>query len=332
MARHPWVAQADAGVRFGVILTGKRGFSVPRPDEGADRHVMHDEPLREMIATARVTESLGFDAVFVVDVPHIIPDPVVAMTALAMSTSRVWIGSAVIVGSLRHPALLARMIADIDRLSGGRVVLGLGIGETEDQFLPFDAQWGPVSERRTALEEALEVITGSWGAESFTHHGRYFRTENMRVIPGPLQQPRPPIMIGGSADRTLAQVARHADACNLLFVPLEQVRTRLDYLDHYCDVVGRPREEILHSDTELLVMATTEAEAKRKLHRSIPDGRIAAMTAANYLMVGTPEQAIAHYTAMIDAGIQYFIVHSPDTTDHETLHLLATDVIPHLHP
>jgi alkanesulfonate monooxygenase SsuD/methylene tetrahydromethanopterin reductase-like flavin-dependent oxidoreductase (luciferase family) len=328
MARHPWVAAADEGVRFGVGVLGQKGFTALFPEGGL---VMYDEPLAAIVAAARDIEALGFDSVFVADNPHVLPDPLIAMTAIATATSRVRIGSGVLVTAFRHPALVARMVADIDRLSGGRVVLGVGIGESEEQFSRVEARWGSNAERRTALGEALEIISGSWGVESFTYRGRYYRTDNMHVVPGPLQQPHPPIMIGGSGDRTLAQVARRADACNLLYIPVEQVRARLDYLDRCCDAVGRPREEVLRSYLEYVVLAPTSAEAEAKLHRSMTAARVDSMEAAGILYFGTPDAAVVHYRALIDAGVQYVIVAPPDTADHETLHLLANEVIPHLH-
>lgn len=301
MARHPWVAAADNGVRFGVLVMGAQRFTEAGPGDGWAGAQMLDEPLQEMLATARVAEELGFDAVFVADAPRNFPDPLVSMTALALTTRRIWIGSAVLVPAFRPPALVARMTADIDRLSGGRVILGLGIGESAGQFGTIGATWGSASARQSALGEALDIVTGCWGAESFAYHGSYYQVEHMQVVPGPRQQPRPPILIGGSGDRTLAQVARHADACNLLDVTPEMVVERLAHLDRCCDAVGRPRNEVLRGCWDLL-------------------------------SIETPERAIAHYQGLIDAGIQYVIVAMEDTSDREMLHRLSTEVIPHLHP
>lgn len=327
MARHPWVAEAAAGVRFGVLATGARGLTSP----GGAEHgwLMHDDPLREILATARVAEEVGLDAVFVPETPRLFPDPLVTLAALAMITSRVRLGSLVIVATFRHPALLARMVADVDRLSGGRLVLGLGIGESERQFRTIDARWEGVAERRAALAEAIEIMTKLWTAEPLTYDGRHYRLEDMRVAPGPLQSPRPPILIAGSGDGTLEQVARLGDVCNLFGGP-DQVHARLARLDELCDAAGRPRREVLRSYYDFPILATSEAEANAKLRRAMSEDVIASRGARGLLVVGTPDRAVAHYQSLVDAGIQYFTVNLADTADHETLRLLATEVVPRL--
>jgi alkanesulfonate monooxygenase SsuD/methylene tetrahydromethanopterin reductase-like flavin-dependent oxidoreductase (luciferase family) len=320
------VARADAGVRFGVLATGARGLTSP----GGEEHgwLMHDEPLREILATARVAEEVGLDAVFVPETPRLFPDPLVTLAALAMTTTRIGLGSLVIVAPFRHPALLARMVADVDRLSGGRLVLGLGIGETERQFRTIDARWGSVTNRRAALGEAIEIMTKLWGGEPLTYQGRHYRVEDMRIAPGPGQTPRPPLLIAGSGDGTLEQVARAGDACNLFGGP-SQVRERLARLDELCDAAGRPRDEVLRSYYDFPVLATTAAAAEAKLRRVMTDDVIDARGGRGLLVVGTLDQAVAHYRALVEAGIQYFTVNLADTADHETLRLLA-EVIPRL--
>jgi alkanesulfonate monooxygenase SsuD/methylene tetrahydromethanopterin reductase-like flavin-dependent oxidoreductase (luciferase family) len=321
------VAQADAGVRFGVLATGARGLTSP----GGGEHgwLMHDDPVREILATARVAEEIGLDTVFVPETPRLFPDPLVTLAALAMTTARVRLGSLVIVAPFRHPALLARMVADVDRFSGGRLVLGLGIGETERQFRTIDARWGSVATRRAALDEAIEIATRLWISEPLTFEGRYYRVEDMRVAPGPRQTPGPPLLIAGSGDGTLAQVVRRGDACNLFGGP-DQVGERLARLDEICDAAGRPRNEVLRSYYDFPVLATSSAEAEAKLRRVMTEDVIAARGARGLLVVGTPDQAVAHYRSLVHAGIQYFTVNLADTADHETLRLLATEVVPRL--
>src|SRR4051794_6565808 len=121
VARHPWVADADRGVRFGVLLTGAKGLEGP----GGLEHgwLIHRDPIGATLETARYAEELGFDAVFVPETPRLFPDPLVMLAAMAMQTSRIRLGSLVIVPAFRHPSLLARQTADVDRLSNGRLIL-----------------------------------------------------------------------------------------------------------------------------------------------------------------------------------------------------------------
>ena len=324
MARHPWVAETDQGVRFGVQL-------------------VLGEALPGLLATGRLVDELGFDGLFIFDHPAVHPDPWVCLAALAGVTERVRLGSAVNCVAYRHPAHLARLAADLDNLSRGRLVLGLGIGWLKSEFRALDVPFGSATERYAALEEALAIVEGAWGPEPFTFAGRHYRTEGVRVVPPPVQRPRPPMMIGGSGEQvTLRLVARYADACNVSELERTEqgqaavggtatVRRKLDALRHHCAAVGRPDDEVLRTHFTLkLVIAPTEAALAAKLERqagspSASPGTQRAHPSA--FVTGTPEQVVAHYRERVEAGIQYFVVQL-DATDEETLRLLATEVMP----
>jgi alkanesulfonate monooxygenase SsuD/methylene tetrahydromethanopterin reductase-like flavin-dependent oxidoreductase (luciferase family) len=326
-ARHPWVAEADHGPRFGVLLTGARGLTTPTgPEHG---WLMHDDPLDTICRTARIVEDAGLDAVFVPDTPRLFPDPLVTLASLAATTSSVRLGSLVIVYAFRHPALLARMTADVDRLSDGRLILGLGIGETERQFATVDAAWGTIPERRAVLRESIDLLTRLWSGETTDFEGQHFKSTDMRIHPRPVQRPRPPILIAGSGDGTLRQVARQADVSNFFGNPAS-VPNRMETLDRICDEAGRPRNHILRSYYDYPVLAATRSAAESKLERVMDRDVIDYCIESGLLIVGTAEDAIAHYRALVAAGIQYFTVNIADTADDETLDLLATQVIPHL--
>lgn len=323
MARHPWVAQADAGVRFGVQV------------------VVEPDALAGLVETGRLVELLGFDALFVFDHPATHADPWVCLGALAAVTERVRLGSAVNSVPYRHPVHLARLAADLDNLSGGRVVLGVGIGWYEAEFRALGVPMGPVRERQAALAEALTIVGGVWGSEPFTFAGDHYRTEAMRIVPPPVQQPRPPILIGGGGDRTLRQVARFADACNVsegqaVEGKVERVggaavvRRKLETLRRHCDEVGRPFDEVLRTHFTLrLVMAPTEAALAAKLTPPSPTSASPGTrrAGASATLAGTPERIVAYYREMVEVGIQYFVVQL-DARDHETLTLLTEEVMP----
>jgi alkanesulfonate monooxygenase SsuD/methylene tetrahydromethanopterin reductase-like flavin-dependent oxidoreductase (luciferase family) len=320
MARHPWVAMADEGVRFGI-----QAFA-PRGDE---------DPVAALMDAAAHVESLGFDGFFIGDHPSRVPDPWVILGGIAITTDRIMLGSVVNCVFYRNPAHLARLAADLDHLSWGRLMLGLGIGWDEKEFRALSVPFLPVPERQAALEEALEIIDGVWGDELFSYRGEYFSVEEMRVAPGPFGEFQPPLMVaGGGERRTLRQVARFADASN--FGPSatvggaatpEQVRHKLDVLRGHCDDVGRPEREILKTYfTGCLTLAETEAELEDKLDDLFPNGR----PGPDFLLAGTPDQIAAYYQERADAGIQYFVVQLTNCTDHETLELLADEVVPQI--
>ena len=201
MARHPWVAAADNGKpRWGVQLIAPN-------ERGA---------LPALMETAKLAESLGFDAAFVFDHPALHADPWVALSGMATITNRIRLGSAVNCNGYRHPGMLARLGADLDNLSQGRLLFGIGSGWLDWEFAAFDLEFRSVPKRQAALDEALQIIQGVWGDRPFTFNGDYHRVKNLQIQPPPPQTPRPPIIIGGSGERvTLRQVAQYADACNI---------------------------------------------------------------------------------------------------------------------
>ncbi len=324
MARHPWVAQADGGIRFGVQL------------------VVDPEAVPDLLETGQLVEALGFDGLFVFDHPSTHPDPWTCLSALAGVTSRVRLGSVVNCVAYRHPLHLARLAADLDNLSGGRLVLGLGIGWLEPEFRALGVPFVAVPERQAALEETLAIVEGVWGPGPFSFIGAHHRTEAARVVPPPVQRPRPPILIGGNGERgTLRQVARFADACNVSELQVVEgrservggapaVRRKLEVLARHCADVGRPYEEILRTHFTLrLVMGRTEKNVTAKLERptggsASPGTRRAGPSAT---VAGTPPRIVEHYLELAAAGVQYFVVQL-DAADHETLTLLAEEVVP----
>ncbi len=328
MAQHPWVAAVAAGPpRFGVQL------------------VLPEDGLAHLPETARLVESLGFDALFIFDHPALHPDPWVCLAAAAVAAKRIRLGSVVNCVPYRHPAHLARLAADLDRLSHGRLILGLGAGWLQPEFRALDVPFLAAPERLAALAEAIQIVQGVWGPERFSFEGAHFRTEAMRVTPPPVQQPRPPILIGGGGERlTLRLVARHGDACNINELVLvdgkqervgggEAIRHKLAVLREHCAASDRPYDEILRTHfTIRLVLAPSASGLATKLARqsaapsASPGTRRAGATAA---VTGTPAQVLNYYQEMAGAGIQYFVVQVA-ADDLETLELLATKVMPRI--
>lgn len=177
------------------------------------------DPARHLVAAARLAEELGFDAFSVGDHPAWALDPFVHLAAIAANTHRIRLGVNVCCALYRHPVMTARLAADVDNLSGGRLILGLGNGWDANEFANLGLPFPPARERQQALEEAITIMRGVWGDEPFTFEGQHFRCTNARVSPAPMQRPSLPIMIAGGGERvTLRQVARYADACNIFQV------------------------------------------------------------------------------------------------------------------
>lgn len=160
--------------------------------------------VKKVVAIARDAEEAGWDGVFTWDTMAGYPagvfppacDPWVALGAVAVSTERVRIGPMVTPLARRRPWKVAREAMTVDRLSDGRMTLGVGLGNPPDEFSLF----GEDADNRTRaakLDEALDIITGLWSGEPFSYVGKHFRVDNVRFTPPPVQKPRIPIWVGG---------------------------------------------------------------------------------------------------------------------------------------
>jgi alkanesulfonate monooxygenase SsuD/methylene tetrahydromethanopterin reductase-like flavin-dependent oxidoreductase (luciferase family) len=320
----PWVAEFQDRVGFALLV-----FPIETPVD----------PARHLLAAGRLAEELGYDAILLADHPAWGLECFVHMAVLAATTTRIRIGTNVICTSYRHPVHLARLAADLDNLSNGRLMLGLGVGWDANEFANLGMTFPSVRERQEALEEAIAIMRGVWGPEPFTYRGRQFQTTNAHVAPPPRQRPAPPIMIAGGGERvTLRQVAQYADACILSTFGIvggtqtpDGIRHKLAVLRDHCAVLGRPYDTILRTHfTGWLVLAEDEQRLDEKVRHYFPQGMAARYSGPweGYAIAGTPERMIDYYRSLVDAGIQYFLIGTLDAADQETIRLMAEHVIP----
>ena len=172
----------------------------------------------------------------------------VTLSALAQATSRIRIGCMVNGVPYRHPALVANMAASLDIVSDGRLELGLGAGWNEQETEAYGIDLLPIGQRMDRFEEAVEVVDSLLSNEFTTFRGKYFQLEQARCEPKSLQQPRPPIVIGGGGEkRTLRIAARFAQHWNISFVTPDQFIKKNEILLTHCESVGRDSSLITRS-------------------------------------------------------------------------------------
>ena len=170
------------------------------------------------------------------------------LAALAQATRRLRLGTLVTGIHYRHPAVLANMAATIDIISGGRLELGLGAGWNEQESGAYGIELGTPGERSDRFEEACEVILGLLSTETVTFSGTYYQLNEARCEPKPVQQPHPPLCIGGSGERrTLRTAARFAQHWNSVRPDPAEITHKLEVLHQHCAEVGRDPSEILIS-------------------------------------------------------------------------------------
>jgi F420-dependent oxidoreductase-like protein len=159
---------------------------------------------------------------------------------LAAHTSTVTLGLLVTGVTYRHPGLLAKTVATLDVLSGGRGELGIGAAWYEREHEGLGVPFPPVSERFERLEETLQVCLQMWSDDNGPFHSKHYQLAETICVPPPISRPRPPVMIGGSGERkTLRLVARYADSCNLFGGEPAEIAHKLDVLRRHCDDEGR---------------------------------------------------------------------------------------------
>ena len=170
------------------------------------------------------------------------------LAGLAQATRRLRLGTLVTGIHYRHPAVLANMAATLDVMSGGRLELGIGAGWNEEESGAYGIELGSPRERSDRFEEACAVLTGLLSQPTTTFKGRYYQLTDARCEPKPVQQPHPPICIGGSGEkRTLRTAARFAQHWNFVGGSPEQFTRAVDVLHQHCADIGRNPAEILLS-------------------------------------------------------------------------------------
>jgi F420-dependent oxidoreductase-like protein len=164
---------------------------------------------------------------------------------VAALTHRIRIGLLVTGVTYRHPGLLAKTVTTLDVLSEGRATLGLGAAWYEREHRALGVPFPPLAERFERLEEALQICLQMWSDDDGPYNGVHYRLAETICSPRPIQQPRPPILIGGSGERkTLKLVARYADACNLFATSVPEIGRKIDVLERHCEAEHRDLHDI----------------------------------------------------------------------------------------
>ena len=267
---------------------------------------------------AQYAEEHGFDGFFVMDhflqIPYVgaIDEPILeswtTISALTQVTSKIKLGTLVTGIIYRNPALLAKMAANVDLMSNGRLISGIGAGWFETEANAYDIPFSTVLERGKRLEESVQIIKGMWtNPKGFTFQGKYHKVNNALCLPEPIQKPHPPIMIGGGGEKqTLQIVAKYADACNLFGGP-KVIKAKLAVLKKHCSAVGRDYDEILKTALTTVVIAENRGELASAL-AGVRDPGVSDEQLDEIVLYGTSDEVVAKIERLIQAGLQYLIV------------------------
>ncbi len=300
------------GLKFGVHIEPQVGYTY--------------EQARRI---AKEAESLGYDSFSCSD--HIFLDENSAerncleawtlLSAIAVETKSIRLGTLVTCNSYRHPALLAKIAASIDMISNGRLWFGYGAGWKEIEYNAYGYDFPKIQVRMDMMEEALEIIRLLWTEAAPSYKGKHYSIEKAFSAPKPVQKPHPPILIGGMGEqRTLRAVARYADYCN--FSLHEELDRKLRVLKEHCRNEGRDFDEIgksfmasgwpgvFVSEEEDQLREQWESRGKF-LGISVDAAKERATAKAPGSWVGYPEEVLERFEYLIGFGFDFFQVAFP---------------------
>jgi len=293
-------------------------------------------------------ERLGFDSVWIPD--HGI-DPLPTLSFIAANTTKIKLGTCVLIPNHRHPVLLAREISTLDNLSEGRFILGLGAGEDKEMF-------GTMIDRPVArMLETVEILEELWERPRVAHQGNFWEIKNFSLELKPLQKPHPPIWFGASGPRMLRITAEHGEGCFGPQLVPQEYKKWLEKLRSITRGIGRNAAEITpahlpftsisedhdaalewlepHVKWFLLwasqppssILQTLGYKEKWEKEADVPREAI-----ERCFIVGTPEECVNKLKEFAGSGVRYFVIaiHAPDIESYfHSLKLYAEEVMPH---
>jgi probable F420-dependent oxidoreductase len=298
--------------------------SIANPPRGENL----DRSIDEVIAEAQLAEASGFDSCFFgehhQDRDGFLPSPLIVATAVAARTSRLRVGTSVILLPLHHPVRVAEDAITLDLVSKGRVTIGVGVGYQAADFAAFNV---PMADRATLFEESVEILRRCWSGERFSFKGKHYTLQDVQIRPRPIQPGGPPLWIGASVPAAARRAGRVADG--LVGTPSTSLESATRLVDVYKDAArqaGRPPRVIMMRDAWV---ARTRAEAdavygphvmtayeyywQQRLEefREFPaDAKFTLeLLAPNRLILGEPETCVREFHRWHEAtGADYFLL------------------------
>ena len=313
--------------------------------------------IEAIVDDAVLAEELGFSTVFLPD--HYVSEAIgalqrdipmyemfFAMATLAQRTKRIKIGSHVACMLFRHPAMHARLFAQIDEASGGRVIAGVGAGWTRAEFEMMGIPFPGPSERLKMMDEAVAIMRGLWSEESFSYAGEYYKVQDACCLPKPSQKPGPPIMLGGSGNGILRRAGEWADIIHMVPVigtagttTLEEIQKfsdaslhkKLERVANAAEKAGRPRDSVSFASTIFRYQMT---ETPKQTQESAEEmGQLFGVSASELLkhpvsLIGTAEELIAELKRReAEHGLSLLAL---NFTSQDELRLFGEKVLPHV--
>ena len=320
-----------------VGLTLPQGWLDEFPDNNAYNQFLFSK------SVALKAEQLGYDAGYVYD--HFIPyygdkrtlpffEAYTLLSAIAAITTKLRIGQVVTCNSYRSPSLLAKMSSTLDAISNGRLEFGIGAGWFEYEYNSYGYFFDSASTRIEQLDESLSIIKKMWQKEKSSFKGKHYSIKNAICSPKPIQNPHPPIMVGGAGQKLIAVAAKHATRYNHPFGTPEILQSKIEMLKIQCKKIKRNFNDIENSVLLRVLVGKDKDDIKqivtqlKKKNESISEF---IMRSKDSIALGTPDEVIEYLQKYVNIGISHFIVNFIGLSNSlEMLSLFSKKVRPRL--
>lgn len=307
------------------------------------------------ITLAQTADALGYDSLWVADHLMLGKDEAIlegwtTLAALAGSTRRAKLGIIHQAHFMRHPAMMAKMAATLDQISGGRFIYFIDTGTRPAEHLAYGLSWPQAFEERlNQMLEGLELTRALWQAETpVTFQGRYYHVRDAVCTPQPVQKPHPPIWFGEANPLLIQALPRYAQGWNTVPVTLDELRRRLAMLMAACRDAERPYDDIEKSLEIQILIAPDRATLRTKLKHMLaltPPGTppptnmdledflngvtdVLPTALSDTWLIGTPDEVAARLKVYIDLELTHFMLWFVDAPDQDGLRLFAEQVAP----
>jgi len=290
-------------------------------------------PPQEQFALARRVDALGFDSIWTGD--HVsfhtpLYESLTLLASYAGITSRVKLGAGVYLLALRQPTVAAKITSTLDALSGGRLIFGVGVGGENPK--EFEACGIPHKERGARVTEGIDVVRALWRDSPASFKGRFTQFEGVSIDPKPVQNPAPPIWIGGRSDAALARAGRQGDGWISYAIQAERYKQSLAKIETAATAAGRQLEGFAKAHLTFITVGKDYESAERAWveRLSIRYAQDFAPLAKKYGIIGTPPQCAEQLQRFIEAGCSYFVLNAIcDAVDEaEQIETYAAEIFP----
>ncbi len=305
-------------MKFGVaIATGTEGLIYPVPFASP----------KQIVELVKKAEDFGYDSVwpndhftiqrYVLDKEKAIPnyyEPLIALAAAASVTKRIQLGTGIVVLPYRDPVLLAKQVATLDQISGGRFILGVGIGAYREEFIGVHPEWKDKS-RAKIMDESLQCLQKLFTEDTASFSGEFFHFENLKVYPKPIQKPLP-IYPGGNSEAVMVRVAKYGTGWFPACLSPEAIKARLPRLVSYLEKEGRSLSEIDIAPQVFVSIGRNKEEANKTLENSGLYHHLVSLKAStlkgdsidtldDFNLIGSPDDIVEKVKEYKEAGVTH---------------------------